>query len=261
MPKAAVPEIAAPDRAQRPAEAMAGDPDTARGLWVPLTEHLGHVELEAGRLAEALGLAGWREALAVAGRWHDVGKAHDAFQQKLLTPGKTDPTCAPPGDGLWAKSNHNKYVPGERPHFRHELASALAWLQSAEARGRSADPEARRHVDLIAYLVAAHHGKVRMSIRSLPGEESPKDPGRLYARGVWHRDRLPAVTLPTGEVVGPLELDLSYMQLGPESWLERMLALRDDQSLGPFRLAFLEGMVRIADWRASAKEERREYGD
>jgi CRISPR-associated endonuclease/helicase Cas3 len=261
MPRIAVPEMAPPDRAAHPAEGMGSDPDAARSLWVPLTKHLGHVELEAGRVADALGIDGWREALAVAGRWHDVGKAHDAFQQKLLAPGKTDPTCAPPGDGLWAKSNHKRYVPGERPHFRHELASALAWLQTAEARGRSDDPEARRHVDLVAYLVAAHHGKVRVSIRSLPDETQPKDPGRLYARGVWHGDRLPVVSLPTGEVVGPLELDLSCMHLGPESWLERMLTLRDDQRLGPFRLALLESMVRIADWRASAKEERREYGD
>lgn len=261
MPRTAVPEMTTPAHEQRPAEAMAGDPDTATGVWVPLTKHLGHVELEAGRLAEGLGLAAWREALAVAGRWHDVGKAHDAFQQRLLAPGKTDPRYAPPSEELWAKSNHSQIVPSERPYFRHELASALAWLQTAESQGRSDDPEARRHVDLIAYLVAAHHGKVRVSIRSLPGEAQPGDPECLFARGVWHGDRLPVVNLPIGEVVGPLALDLSCMQLGPESWLERMLALRDDQSLGPFRLAFLESMVRIADWRASDKEERREYGD
>jgi CRISPR-associated endonuclease/helicase Cas3 len=261
MPRTAVPEMAALAHEQRAAEAMASDPETATGVWVLLTKHLGHVELEAGRLAEGLGLTVWHEALAVAGRWHDVGKAHDAFQQRLLAPGKTDPRYTPPGDALWAKSNHSQIVPSERPYFRHELASALAWLQTAERQGRSDDLEARRHVDLVAYLVAAHHGKVRVSIRSLPGETPPGDPGRLYARGVWHGDGLPAVNLPTGELVGPLELDLSCMQLGPGSWLERMLALRDDPSLGPFRLAFLESMVRIADWRASDKEERREYGD
>jgi CRISPR-associated endonuclease/helicase Cas3 len=46
------------------------------------------------------------------------------------------------------------------------------------------------------------------------------------------------------------------MQLGEGSWLERMLALRDDPALGPFRLAFLEAAVRIADWLASDKERR-----
>jgi CRISPR-associated endonuclease/helicase Cas3 len=53
-------------------------------------------------------------------------------------------------------------------------------------------------------------------------------------------------------------LDLSYMELGEgprgPSWLARMLSLRDDLSLGPFRLAFLEGLLRAADWRASQNQ-------
>ncbi len=32
-----------------------------------------------------------------------------------------------------------------------------------------------------------------------------------------------------------------------------MLALRDGPDLGPFRLAYLEALVRIADWRASRR--------
>ncbi len=46
------------------------------------------------------------------------------------------------------------------------------------------------------------------------------------------------------------------MQLGDSdtsepSWLARTLALRD--TYGPFRLAFLETLVRIADWRGTAQ--------
>jgi len=52
-------------------------------------------------------------------------------------------------------------------------------------------------------------------------------------------------------------MDLSLMQLGPGSWTERMLALRDAEDLGPFRLAALEALVRAADGRASAKERER----
>ena len=37
---------------------------------------------------------------------------------------------------------------------------------------------------------------------------------------------------------------------GP-SWLSRMLTLRDDPGSGVFRLAFLEALLRVADWRAS----------
>ena len=51
-------------------------------------------------------------------------------------------------------------------------------------------------------------------------------------------------------------IDLSCMELGDgnggPSWLARMIALRDAPSLGPFRLAFLESLLRAADWRASA---------
>jgi len=38
-------------------------------------------------------------------------------------------------------------------------------------------------------------------------------------------------------------------QYGP-SWLERSIALLE--KYGPFRLAYLESLLRIADWRASS---------
>lgn len=38
-------------------------------------------------------------------------------------------------------------------------------------------------------------------------------------------------------------------ELGAGSWSERVARLRD--RLGPFRLAYLETLVRVADWRAS----------
>jgi CRISPR-associated endonuclease/helicase Cas3 len=109
--------------------------------------------------------------------------------------------------------------------------------------------------DLVAYLIAAHHGKVRLSIRSLPEEKpTPPDLDRLFARGIWDRDQLPAV--PLGELtVAPVTLDLSIMQMGDgpsgPSWLSRMIALRD--RLGPFRLAYYEALLRVADQNASAK--------
>jgi CRISPR-associated endonuclease/helicase Cas3 len=144
---------------------------------------------------------------------------------------------------LWAKSAR---LGGKcrRRGFRHELASALAWLLAGpnDAPGR----------DLVAYLIAAHHGKVRLSIRSLPNEPAPDGEERLFARGVWHGDTLPAVSLGEIDVPG-VTLDLSFMQMGAgqhgPSWLARTIALRD--RLGPFRLAFLETLLRAADARAS----------
>jgi CRISPR-associated endonuclease/helicase Cas3 len=125
--------------------------------------------------------------------------------------------------------------------------------------GSTSFPQANRHIaerDLVAFLIAAHHGKVRLSIRALPNEDVPDGaPDRLHARGVWDGEELPRIPLP-GEVIGPIKLDLSFMQIGTgprgSSWLSRMLALRD--RFGPIWLAYLETLLRVADIRASALE-------
>jgi CRISPR-associated endonuclease/helicase Cas3 len=184
-----------------------------------------------------------------------VRKAHQAFQNMLLS-GREDDGGLKSG-GPWAKSDGNTGRPYywvissdgkkiERTYFRHELASALAWLQN---QGRIA-----KDADLVAYLIAAHHGKIRMSIRSLDKEKRPREPDRLFARGIWDGDVLSQVE---GILDQDLPLDLSIMLMGEGSWLERMTGLRDKEALGPLRLAFMESILRIADWRASAKEEKK----
>ncbi len=188
-----------------------------------------------------------RDLALAAARWHDLGKAHAAFQKMLSG---DDPARV---GRLWAKSAN----PGggcERRFFRHELASALAWLQTAPLDA----PER----DLVAYLIAAHHGKVRLSIRSLPGEEPPPDRAEArLARGVLDGDPLGPLEI-EGVILPRVALDLSLMEMGwdaagePQrgpSWLARMIALRDRADLGPFRLAHLETLLRAADARASAR--------
>ncbi len=228
---------------------MDEDPETAIGCWVSLSQHLDDVAKAARVLADAFGLSSrWAAVLETAAFWHDLGKAHPVFQDMLRQPGQADSSLMPPRlDVLWAKSNHNRGRPA-RKYFRHELASALAWFQMAAANSEDAN--------LIAYLIASHHGKIRLVLRSLPGEVEPEDPERLFARGVWDGETLPPLTLLDGTTVGPFRLDLSIMRLGQGSWLERMLRLRDDAALGPFRLAWLEMMLRVADWRASAAAQR-----
>lgn len=80
----------------------------------------------------------------------------------------------------------------------------------------------------------------------------------MAALGVYDGEELPAVTLPGGEVVPASILRLELRLLGgggaeSPSWTARALDLRDRPDLGPFRLAFLETLVRLADWRASAQ--------
>jgi len=218
------------------------DPDTFARSWQELDKHTHLVIRTVDALASALVLdPKSATTLHTAALWHDVGKAHDAFQGMLRN-----------GDAsregtLWAKSG-NKGGRCSRQDFRHELASALAWLLA----GPTIAPER----DLIAYLIAAHHGKVRLSIRSLPNEPEPDGEARLFARGIWNGDKLPPI--PLGEITTPeVTLDLSFMKMGEgkhgPSWLARTVGLRDQ--LGPFRLAFLETLLRAADARASSKGE------
>lgn len=240
--------------------ATSDDPVTfAPRRWLGLLQHLAEVEEAVRALSTDLAPTGLGtdqlEAAAVAGRLHDIGKAHEAFQDMLRRSGGDSASdlaeasaCGPP----WAKSRQQVRVRNSRRHFRHELVSALALLgDGAPALAGVAEP------DLVVYLVAAHHGRVRLGVRSLPHERQPPDDGdRPVVLGVWDADTLPAVEVPGGTVPAST-LDLSVLAMGNDdrgrpSWSRRMLALRDRPDLGPFRLGFLEALVRMADWRASA---------
>src|SRR5262249_22423244 len=121
-----------------------------------------------------------------------------------------------------------------RRHFRHELASALALRVFDGATDAYANADA-----LVLYLVGAHHGRVRLTIRPAPEEERPHGcrEGTRFALGVADGDELPAVEPPVG-LVPAVVRDLGCMELGPGSWTEQACRLRDDLQLGPFRLAF-----------------------
>ena len=229
---------------------------------VILSDHCRHVESEAKAVLN--GLSGWsieppiRNALELAALYHDAGKAHPAFQRMMmdLPEGEAPPKDRPP----LAKSASNRR--NERRHFRHELGSALAILQHENGL----DDRTR---DLAAYLAAAHHGKVRLGIRPLPGSRrrdgvsnSNPDPDYLLGyRIAKPADTLPAVDLGEGLRIDETTLDLSIARIGLDeqgrrSWLDRTTALLD--WLGPFRLAFLEAIVRAADMRASKEEQETE---
>jgi CRISPR-associated endonuclease/helicase Cas3 len=226
-------------------EAYQGDPLSFQSYAQTLAAHSRETRFALESILNALALSDvekFRNELLTAAQHHDWGKAHKIFQQTLYGAESANEEFDP----LLAKSKSNRKH--KRKKFRHELASALALLQEGAS-------------GLTVYLAACHHGKVRLSIRALPDESKPKtDEGeRLdarFARGIWEGDKLPATDLGDGLIKESVKLDLEPMLLGAsgsgaKSWLERMIALRDDESLGVFRLAYLESLIRAADVRAS----------
>lgn len=153
-----------------------------------------------------------------------------------------------------------------RPGMRHEAASALAmWARYRE--GRASYPA------LSAYLVAAHHGKVRTVLRAttdggddvfgvssdsaaldVSGEQWPLDfsVARDGAEGEWHDGGF----VLTGHGWTGLVADL----LGPWRADDRtevaVVPQGEPRRLGPFALAYLEALVRVADWSASENPSR-----
>jgi len=225
--------------------------------------------------------------------------------EKLSSPEVTtklagQPAAKAPNDA-WKKN-------GIRPGFRHELASALAIVEalyrvksdhpsfawpdgldkahfgnvpnSTTSSDLADDPLMKELValsadelDLLVYLVAAHHGKVRMSLRSSPDDDKVDVPDRCpddkrQARGVRDDDALPSCQIPAADLktmneTPAVTLSLDLMELGLSSrygasWRERMQLLLE--RLGPFQLGYLEALLRAADCRASKEEDERGKG-
>ncbi len=242
-----VPHSTAPVEPGAPPEQVPDAVDTdphsvlLNGRWVSLPEHLADVERECRELLDVLGpqlTPDQREAIALAGRYHDLGKAHHTFVESL---GRAD--CSAPVDGgPWAKS------PGQAPlrhnpqHFRHELVSALLLLDDATGLlDGVVEP------DLVTYLVLAHHGKVRLTVRARPDEPQ----GTVL--GVVDESSTVDTMLPVAGLLAARRVSLQATRFGQGSLTSRALRLRDREDLGPFRLAFCEAVLRSADWRASAR--------
>ena len=218
--------------------------------WVPLAEHLADVQREAAALLDEFGAtpgltAGQRAAVQLAGRYHDLGKAHPTFAGSLRA---AAPESPPPGPGPWAKSSSRRRLRHVPEHFSHELVGALL-LMDGELGLLDGVPEP----ELVTYLVQAHHGRVRVTVRGKPGEP----PDRIL--GVTEGDTTLACSAPAAsgiQGIPPRTLSLAATTFGAGSLTGRALALRDRPDLGPFRVAFCEALVTSADWLASRGYER-----
>lgn len=224
-----------PQRGEEPSNDDDSESETTERT---LVEHTEAVVRELRTLLGGLGieLNGTRAELEHAARFHDWGKAHPVFQQTLYH--LPEPPEQAPSPLLAKQSRRNSARRHSRKWFRHELASALAmWQEGAPF--------------LATYLVASHHGKVRMHIRSMPGEVKLEEPKARIARGIEEGDKLFAAELDGDTRQPEIVLNLALTELG-EGWTDKVTKYLHEY--GPFRLAFLECLLRIADGRASEKE-------
>jgi CRISPR-associated endonuclease/helicase Cas3 len=261
-----VPELRAPAELAALAGVIA---QPAPRPWQSMAEHSEQVRDQAAALVAVLDPAlpdQARESAVVAGYLHDVGKAHPTWQDGLcaLAPAQDQEMVAAgrpwakSGDGAWGRLEFAGGV-----SFRHELASLLL-IDGPLRHLLAAVPDP----DLCRYLVLAHHGRLRVTVRdpgpgtALAGTATPDTaaadtvpPGTAppAARVILGLEHGAVSSLPPilGQPATTLTVDLG--QFGDEdggAWSRAVAGLLE--KYGPFRLAYLEALVRMADWRASA---------
>lgn len=228
--------------------------DLAPRRWQSLDEHSELTRDQAAALLAALEPSVPREAAAaavVAAYLHDAGKAHPIWQDALCAQaddGERDEVAAGrpwAKSGATAKAGRLEFASG--PGFRHELASLL--LLNGPLRGllaTSPDP------DLTRYLVLAHHGRLRTRVND-PAEEAG---GRVPGRPLLGLEQGAASDIPPmlGHRATTLTVDLAPFPPGGDGpWAATARSLLD--RYGPNTLAYLETVVRMADWRASGGRE------
>jgi CRISPR-associated endonuclease/helicase Cas3 len=225
--------------------------------WQSLDEHSSQVRDQAAALLAVLAppgvsLAAARSAI-VAGYLHDAGKAHEIWQDAICALAEDEERAEIAAGRPWAKSGGKGgallFAGGVA--FRHELASLLLIDGPLSALlAESPDP------DLTRYLVLAHHGKLRVEVRE---HHAVQPAEQAVANGIRGLRPGAATAIPAmlGLPASTLTVELGQFQpagdASTNAWTQTVLSLRD--GYGPFVLAYLETLVRVADWRASGGRE------
>ena len=210
------------------------------GKPVPLRTHLPGVEAFARRHAAGCGLPNELEkAVARAGLLHDLGKADPRFQAMLRggSPWSSGEPLAKSAEmpKTRAARERARSASGYPEGGRHELVS----VRLAEA-APALLPEDGELRDLVLHLVASHHGHCR-----------PFAPVVVDDRPVPVEYTLCGHRMPWS---GPTGLERLDSGVADRYW-------RLTRRYGWWGLAWLEALLRLADWRRSEREETHDAGE
>ncbi len=249
--------------------------------WQSIAIHTADVAAELAKLWNATIAEGsYRdelEAFVAAVPWHDVGKNQPNWRQAVVealraagitskeehvpfakfslsdSPHLRDKDGKPRFSGRELGCEVNRLRRLFRPGIAHEVASALAFRQSEQARYKKEETERPLSSLLAEYLIMMHHGRVRKVLR----DEIPRFPQDAKdndtVRGVADGSAIPAVII-DGKSLACASLSTDCRRMGRdrdgnESYTRGVLRLLEHY--GPFRLAYFEVLFRAADVRAS----------
>jgi CRISPR-associated endonuclease/helicase Cas3 len=191
-----------------------GDGSKSHDKPVTLRVHVRDVVDHATGLAKKLGLSEeLMKTIKLAAEFHDLGKKRDLWQRSI---GHRLPKDPQPDDWL-GKSGRNMRWPGFRTDYRHEFGSLVDVLDPRQPFLVELQQLNDDMKDLILHLIATHHGR-----------------GRPH--------------FPVDEAFDPEQKEIDTSSIAAE--VPRRFA-RLQRKYGRWGLAYLESLLRAADWAAS----------
>jgi len=209
----------------------AGDAARASKAPVALDDHTRDVVERATRIVKDLNLPNdLKRAVLLAAELHDTGKKREMWQRSIGNPEPADwhAKSGKPGTAFRDGEGGRKWLPGFRHPYRHEFGSLLDALDRRQEYRAKFEVMTEEMRDVALHLVAAHHGYARPHFPV----EATTDPDHAQS-----------------------DCDDAAVEA-----MRRYARLQ--RRYGRWGLAYLESLLRAADWAASAKPggEGRESG-